>query len=85
VRSNKVFFTHLRNGVLRQSSKLNSLTSKIKKNVTAYCFTEGKTLNSKILEVIELAVTYTPHYINSFCYDNLGSSNNCDFYQISNK
>jgi hypothetical protein len=59
VRGNKDFFTHLRKGVLSQRGKLNSLTSKVKKNITAYIFIHGKTLRLKISEGKELAVTYT--------------------------
>ena len=84
MRSKKVFFTHLRKGVLRQSGKLNSLISKVKKNVTAYIFIYSKALRLKISEVKELAVKCTPHDINSFYCGNFESSKNCDFHQISN-
>jgi hypothetical protein len=63
--------------VLRQSGELNSLTIKVKKNVTAYSFMEGKTLRLKISEVKEMAVKCTPHYIISFCCGNFESSKNC--------
>jgi len=84
MRGNKVFFTHLRNGMLRQSGTLNSLTRKVKKNVTAYSFVEGKTLRLNISDVKELAVTYTPHDISSFYCCNFESSKIYDFRQISN-
>jgi len=44
----------------------------------------GISLRLKISDVKEMAVTYTPHDINSFYCGNFESSKNCDLHQINN-